>query len=297
MTLNQLKRPFLTFAFLLSQTLAQAEKPSATLIPLWPGGDLEAEAAKSKAPTIEAFLPEPSKATGAAVIVVPGGGYRMLVTRTEGSEPARLLQERGIAAFVLRYRFPESRSEVPGDDLRRAIRLVRHRANDWGIHTGNVGVWGFSAGGHVAATVATRHDPGTTVAKDLVERQSCRPSFALLFYPVISMEEGITHPGSRTCLLGPEPSAELVREFSNELWVDEQTPPTFLVHASDDLTVPVENSVRFYQSLVAQKIPAELLGYEIGAHGPSAFRMNPTWLPAMDAWLVRRGLMEVKSSE
>jgi len=152
-----------------------------------------------------------------------------------------------------------------------------------------VGVWGFSAGGHLASTVATAFDVGDAESADPIERMSSRPDFAILFYPVISMKEEITHKGSRRNLMGTE---DLVERYSNELQVTAETPPCFLLHCTDDNTVAVENSLRFYQALVANKVPATCLIFEEGRHGPNAFNKNPSWEGALDGWLKKRGCLK-----
>jgi acetyl esterase/lipase len=237
-------------------------------------------------PTLTVYPAPKDKATGAAVVVIPGGGYGVVCVDGEGKAIAEILNARGITAVVLKYRLPNKHHLIPAEDARRAIRMTRAKAADLGIDPKLVGVWGFSAGGHLASTVATVFDTGDAKSDDPIERMSSRPDFAILFYPVISMNDEITHKGSRKNLMGDE---DLVERYSSELHVTAETPPCFLLHCSDDRTVPVENSVRFYQALVAKKVPAACLLFEQGGHGPNAFNMNPSWEGVFDEWLKKRG--------
>lgn len=240
-------------------------------------------------PTLTVHPAPREKATGAAVVVIPGGGYGVVCVESEGMAVVGRLNELGITAVILKYRLPNQHHLIPANDARRAIRTVRAKAADWGIDTKRVGVWGFSAGGHLASTVATVFDAGIAASDDPVERMSSRPDFAILFYPVISMDDKIGHQGSRRNLMGGE---NLVERYSNELRVTSGTPPCFLLHCSDDRTVAVENSLRFYQALVANKVPATCVIYEKGDHGPDAFRKNPSWEAVFDGWLKMRGCLK-----
>ncbi len=221
------------------------------------------------------------KPNGAAVIICPGGGYGGLVTGGEGTGIAVWLNKHGITGIVLEYRLPgQKRSMVPLLDAQRAIRTVRARASEWKIDPKRVGVMGFSAGGHLASTAATHFDAGKPDSADAVERQGCRPDFAVLVYPVISMgEKG--HAGSRQNLLGSAPSAEQIKFFSGELNVTAETCPVYVTHPVDDKTVSVENSRLFYQALQAAKVPAKLLELPSGGHGLNGYK-GPMW----DAWQV-----------
>ncbi len=292
----------LCFATLSHGPLAAAATPTPAILSLWPDGPPEENGLSGpedrgrcigniSEATLAVHLPPPEKATGAAIVITPGGGYGVVCADTEGTQIAELLVPRGIAAIVLKYRLPNQHHLVPASDARRAIRLVRHHARQWNIDPQRVGVWGFSAGGHLASTVSTTFDAGDTASEDPIERIGSRPDFSILFYPVVSMEEGVTHGGSRKNLLGPTPSRELIQRYSNETQVGDQTPPTFLLHAADDRAVPVENSLRYYRSLVEHGIPARLLVYETGGHGPTAFQKNPTWLSVLESWLSVQGLM------
>lgn len=240
-------------------------------------------------PTITVYKAPAEKATGAAVVVMPGGGYGVVCVEVEGMPIVRELNERGITAVMLKYRLPNRNYLIPANDARRAIRTTRANAAAWGIDPKRVGVWGFSAGGHLASTVTTVFDAGNLASADPVERMGSRPDFSVLFYPVISMKEEIVHKGSRQNLMGTE---DLIERYSNELRVTPETPPCFLLHCSNDGVVPVENSLRFYQALVANKVPAACLIFEEGGHGPDAFRKNPSWEASLDAWLKKRGCMK-----
>lgn len=223
-------------------------------------------------PTMTVYLPAKKSATGQAVVICPGGGYARLAYDWEGLDVAKLLNAKGIAAIVLKYRLPVAKSNItphlsPLLDAKRAVRIVRANAARWNINKANVGIMGFSAGGHLASTLATHYDAGDAGAADSVERMSSRPDFAVLVYPVISMSKPIMHTGSRNNLLGEKPDSALAKLYSNELQVTAQTPPTFLVHATDDNGVPVENSLLFYQALKDANVPAELHVYPKGGHG------------------------------
>lgn len=235
-------------------------------------------------PTLTAYLPPKEKATGTAVVICPGGGYAIVAAEHEGHAVARKFTEQGIAAFVLKYRLPDPKTSTlpevaPLEDAQQALRLVRENAQDWNITPGKVGIMGFSAGGHVASTA------GTHFQKAYIEKPkavSLRPDFMLLIYPVISADKAIAHQGSFTNLLGKGASSEKLEEFSNEKQVSPQTPPTFLVHAADDKGVPVQNSIAFYEALLAHQVPAELHVYQNGGHGFGL--QNPT---TPDVWFER----------
>jgi acetyl esterase/lipase len=245
-------------------------------------------------PTLTVFQPPKERRTGMGIIVMPGGGYSSVVVKKEGYDVARMLNEWGVTAFVLRYRLPSDstmrRKETgPLQDAQRAMQLVRMRAEEWGLAPGQIGIMGFSAGGHLAATL------GTHFKKALVpnpQRVRLRPDFMVLAYPVISFTDSLAHPGSKLRLLGERPSKKLVRAFSLERRVTKKTPPAFLVHAKDDNKVPVGNSLVFYNALRKKKVPAELFLYEKGSHG---FALNNTtspekWTDRLRAWLAGRCL-------
>ncbi len=229
---------------------------------------------------IYVFLPRQENNSGVALVICPGGGYAMEAMDHEGYDLARWLAERGVAGIVLKYRLPYGHSAIPSGDVRQALRLVRHHATEWGIDPARVGLAGSSAGGHLAATVGTRFDRGNTAAADPVGRLSCRPDFMLLLYPVITMNEEFTHQGSRHNLLGEHPGPELIRQFSNELHVTGDTPPTFLVLADDDKGVLPRNAVEFYSALKQNGVAGEMHIFARGGHG---FGMKKKNLP-VDQW-------------
>jgi len=227
------------------------------------------------------YLPEPAKATKAAVIICPGGGYGGLVMEGEGHGIARWLNSHGIAGIVLKYRLPHGNHHLPLADAQRAIRIVRSHAVEWNIDPNKVGIIGFSAGGHLASTAVTHFNDGNSNAGDLVERLSCRPDFALLVYPVISFG-GKGHSGTRKNLLGENPSVELIDFYSNEKQVTDKTPPVFLTHAVTDSVVPVENSRMFYEAMKVHNLKSELQEFPKGTHGYNGYK-GPEW----DAWQKR----------
>ena len=223
-------------------------------------------------PQIEVFLPSKQMRTGQAVVIFPGGGYHILAYDWEGRDFAKWLNTQGIVGIVVKYRLPDSQSltnpkEVPLLDAQRAVRLARHHAIEWNINPSNIGVMGFSAGGHLASTVSTQYSHEVDRPKDAIDTLSARPDFSVLAYPVISFVDAAVHSGSRKNLIGENPSEELMKRFSAELNVDANTPPAFLVHAQDDTGVPIENSLLYYQALNRHKIPASLHIYPNGGHG------------------------------
>lgn len=251
-----------------SGCLALAQGPAATSFPLWPDGAPGAlgQADKDK-PTLTPWLAPAAEATGAAIVICPGGGYGMLASH-EGADYARFLNELGIAGFVLKYRLGSSGYRHPAmlQDAARAVRLVRARAAEWKLDPKRVGIMGSSAGGHLASTLLTHFDDGKPDAADPIDRQSSRPDLGILCYPVISLGQS-THKGSRENLLGKDPSAELVRDLSNELQVTKQTPPCFVWHTWEDTAVPVENALQFAVALRQAGVPFDLHVYQKGAHG------------------------------
>jgi acetyl esterase/lipase len=264
--------------------------------PLWPDGAPGALGTKPQdVPTLTAYLPDPAKATGAAVVICPGGGYGTLAMNHEGHDVAHWLNSIGVAGLLLKYRHAPYRHPVPLQDAQRALRTARHRAKEWHLDPQRVGILGFSAGGHLASTAGTHFDAGKPDAADPIERQSCRPDFMVLVYPVISFTTKFAHTGSRNNLLGKEPSPELVKSLSNETQVTPQTPPTFLVHTSEDRGVPPENSVLFYLALREAKVPAEMHIFEKGPHGFGLAPKDPVlseWPRLCAAWLGKRGLLK-----
>jgi acetyl esterase/lipase len=225
-------------------------------------------------PDITVYLPSKGLETGETVIICPGGGYWNLAYYWEGRDIARALNAKGIAAIVLKYRLPTSnnyivRHKSPLLDAQRAMRMVRYHAKEWNINPNKIGVMGFSAGGHLASTLSTHYDKGNPQAKDSIEQYSSRPNFSILVYPVVTMSKSYGHKGSTEALLGKNPSQELLNNFSNELQITKDTPPTFLVHSSDDNVVPVKNSLIYYEALQKNNIPAEMHIYPYGGHGYS----------------------------
>ena len=225
-------------------------------------------------PDIAVFLPSKKNTSGEAVIICPGGGYARLAYDWEGSDIARWLSSQGIAAFVLKYRLPGTSSNItpyksPLMDAQRAMRLVRYHAENWNLDPGKIGIMGFSAGGHLASTLSTHFDFDDSTSTDPIEKESCRPDFSILMYPVISFSNEITHHGSKENLLGADPDSDLVKLFSNELQVTAETPPAILIHSEDDRSVPVENSLEYYKALKENQVTAELHIYPYGGHGYS----------------------------
>lgn len=285
----RLKRFFPVF-LTISLALAQAPKPE----PLWPGGAPGAlgEADEDK-PSLTPFLAK--SPNGTAVVVCPGGGYRGLAFEKEGTDIAKWLNSLGISAFVLKYRLgPKYHHPAMIHDAQRAIRIVRSRAAELHIQPDRIGIWGFSAGGHLASTAATHFDSGDPNAADPIDRAGSRPDFAILSYPVISMNSEFVHKGSRTNLLGEAPDPKLADDLSNDERVTAQTPPTFLFHTTADATVPVENSVRFYMALRKAGVPAELHIFQNGPHGVGLASTDATlsaWPALLANWLRERGLL------
>lgn len=237
-------------------------------IPLWPGGAPSAlGTAETDKPTLTAYLPAPDKATGAAIVIFPGGGYGGLAPH-EGAGYAEWLAENGIAGIVLKYRLGSNGYRHPAmlNDAARAVRLTREKAAEWKIDPKRVGIIGSSAGGHLASTLLTHFDAGNPNAEDPVERQSSRPDLGILCYAVITMGEN-THGGSKKNLLGDNPSPELVESLSNEKQVTAQTPPCFIWHTWEDKAVKVENSLAFAEALQKAGVPFDLHIYQKGGHG------------------------------
>jgi acetyl esterase/lipase len=270
------------------------------VIILWPGGAPGAHGTSEKdVPTLTVHLPAPDKANGCAVVICPGGGYQHLASDYEGHDVAEWFNTFGVVGFVLRYRLaPDYHHPAPMLDVQRAIRTVRAKADEWKIDPHRVGVMGFSAGGHLASTAATHFDAGHADAADPIDRQSCRPDFAVLAYPVITMTGKFGHSGSKKNLIGENPDPQLAESLSNEKQVTSETPPTFLFHTSEDTAVPVENSVRFYLALRKAGVPAEMHIYEKGRHGIGLGTRDPklafalgTWPGRLHDWMQLGGLL------
>ena len=222
-------------------------------------------------PMIDVYFPSKSYATGEAVVICPGGGYKILAYNHEGTDVAKWLNINGIAGIVLKYRLPFTPNNIEGRlspflDAQRAIRLTRFYAKEWGIDPDKVGVMGFSAGGHVASTLGTHYKDDFFI-NDNIDSINCRPDFMVLMYPVITFKEPFLHLGSRTYLLGENPDTSLINYYSNELHITKDTPPTFIVHAEDDSGVPIENSLMYYNNLKKNKVLCELHTFEKGGHG------------------------------
>ena len=277
-------------------TLVCAQSPAQQAIPLWPSGAPGAEGtADIDVPTRTPY-PASRNIVSTAVIVCPGGGYMHLSMTHEGSEIAEWLNRLGINAFVLKYRLgPKYHHPIEIGDAQRAIRYVRAHANDYGIDPRRIGIWGFSAGGHLASTAGTHFDAGKPGSADPIESQSSRPDFMILAYPVITFHEPFLHRGSRDALLGKNPNPALVDFLSNEDRVTKDTPPTFLFHTSDDPVVPVQNSIFFYLALRKAQVAAEMHIYQHGPHGVGLAQNIPelsTWPTLLANWLKLRGLIQ-----
>ena len=227
-------------------------------------------------PSIRVYLPEKDKANGKAILVIPGGGYRMLSNSQEGHLWAAELVPQGIATIVLSYRMPNGHKEVPMSDATEAMRLIRANAEKWNIDATKVGVMGSSAGGHLASTIATHNDEAT------------RPNFQILFYPVISMDKSITHMDSHNCFVGENATEEQEREYSNHLQVTAQTPPAILLLSDDDFLVPPANSAEYYLALKKAKVKASMHVYPSGGHGwgcGNFFRYKKEMMQDLKIWL------------
>jgi acetyl esterase/lipase len=244
-------------------------------------------------PTLAMYTPAVPNEKKAAIIICPGGGYARLAASHEGSDVARVFNDWGITAFVLKYRLPDDtimvdKSTGPLQDAQRAIQMVRENAAKWNIDPAKIGIMGFSAGGHLASTASTHFNKAVI---DNPNNISLRPDFSILLYPVISFTDSLAHMGSRINLIGKNASGEKINEYSNELQVSPQTPPAFLVHAGDDKTVKVQNSIRYYEALLKNNVSGELHIYPKGGHG---FGMNnkttsDKWMERLTNWLQGNG--------
>lgn len=290
-------------AFLGLSAAVVADEPAA--VPVWPEkvkdltpGQLDRFISDVRSPTIQVYLPPADKSTGAAVVICPGGGYSGVAIDREGHDVARWLNTIGVAGIVLKYRMPrpaESVGEVPWplQDARQAIRIARHNAAEWKLDPKRIGIMGFSAGGHLASTVGTHIDEGNPKATDPLAKLSARPDFMILIYPVISFRDEVGHTGSRNNLLGKSPDTKLIEEYSNELRVTPQTPPTFGVHAKDD-GVKIANSILFQEALKKHGVPGQLEIYEKGGHGYGLGRNGgevATWPGRCAEWMKAQGLL------
>lgn len=301
---NMKKITFFIFYLLISMlTIAQET------IPLYSGGIPNSKPVKDEEysetsggilvihkitrPTISIYQPPKEKANGTAIIIYPGGGYWIVAAGHEGSDIAKKLNKMGITAFVVKYRIPDSSTMInkeigPLQDAQRAIQYVRENAATWNIDKNKIGIMGFSAGGHLASTAGTHFKKSYI---DNPKNTSLRPDFMILGYPVISFTDSIGHIGSRDQLIGKNPTQEKIKEYSNELQVTKETPPTFLVHAKDDDVVNVKNTLLFATALNAYKVNNGYYLYEYGGHG---FGLNnPTskvkWMVKLEIWMKRNG--------
>ncbi|MGA2496901.1 MAG: alpha/beta hydrolase [Tepidisphaeraceae bacterium] len=265
---------------------------------LWPDGAPGALGKEPKdIPTLTPYLAPEDKATGAAVVICPGGGYGGLAGH-EGNDYALYLNQQGVSGFVLKYRLGSGGYRHPCmlQDAARAVRTVRARAAEWKVDPRHIGIMGSSAGGHLASTLVTHFDAGQPDATDPIERQSSRPDIGILCYAVISMETGLTHGGSRTNLLGNQPSEELIKLLSNELQVTKETPPCFIWHTWEDRAVKVENALQFAAALQKAGVPFDLHIYQKGGHGMGLADKPPfdhphPWAKDLVVWLNVQGFV------
>jgi acetyl esterase/lipase len=277
----------------------QAQQPplpisDGQVMPLWSGaapGALGSE--DSDIPALTVYLPRAMNARTPAMIVCPGGGYRILASNHEGRQVANFLNSLGIAAFVLRYRLgPRYQHPIELGDAQRAIRVLRSHAAEWRLDPARIGIMGFSAGGHLAMSASTWFDAGNQRADDNVERSGSRPDIAVLGYPVISMVEPWTHAGSKTNLLGQNPDSALAQRLSGERAVTKDTPPTFIFQTNEDTTVPAENSLHYFLALRKAGVAAEMHIFEKGVHGVGLANDDPSlapWSTLLANWLRSRG--------
>ena len=261
---------------------------------LWPDGAPQAKGdADADKPGVWVY-PAKENANGAAIVICPGGGYSIHATDHEGVQPAKYFNSIGVTAFVLRYRLSPYRHPVPLLDAQRALRFVRAHADEFKIDKHRVGIMGFSAGGHLTSTAVTHFDEGNAAAADLIDKESSRPDFGILGYPVVSFTADYAHRGSGNNLLGKDATAEQLKSLSNELNVTKDTPPLFLFHTSEDTGVPAENSISFYLACRKAGVPAELHVYQQGPHGVGLANQHPAlsqWISNAGTWLRQNALL------
>jgi len=288
----------MTFKILIPFLLIVAGNTAAAqqVLPLYPDSipNSKITLSKEQQPTLEVYLPAKEKATGTAVIIFPGGAYFFLAYSEEGTAIAKAFAEKGIAAFVVKYRLPKNetmrdKSFGPLMDAQQAIKTVRSNAEQWQLDPAKIGVIGYSAGGHLASTAGTHFSHNYIPNK---ENTSLRPDFMILVYPVISMDDKLTHTGSRISLLGMEPDNEKVKLFSNELQITKDTPPTYLTHTGDDQVVAVSNSIVFYQALQKNGVDAELHLFPKGDHGFTQRLSITEWMDPMLGFLKKEGMLK-----
>ncbi len=259
-------------------------------IVLWPAGAPGAMGRDAAdVPSVAVFLPPRWRASGAGMIICPGGGYKLLMTSYEGADIAHWLNSFGVAGFVLSYRIaPRYHYPAPLLDVQRALRLIRANSGRLNVRADRIGVIGFSAGGHLASVALTHFDKGDPDASDVVDRFSSRPDFGILAYPVITARPPWTHQPSVENLLGPSPDSAMLDEMSSELRVTSETPPTFVMHTAEDAAVPAENSLLFYNAMRRAHVPGELHIYQEGPHGAGLAngRHGAYWVPSLLSWSI-----------
>jgi acetyl esterase/lipase len=296
----------LLLPLLMTAIIPSAPAAAPLEIPLWPEGvpgarDIGPEqnsdginVSNVSVPTLTVYGPAVDRPNGTAVIICPGGGYTNLSFEREGVQFAHWLSTLGVTSFVLKYRMKEFGHPAPLQDMLRAVRLVRSRAAEFKVNPARLGVMGSSAGGHLAACAGTMFDDPAGRTGAALDAVSARPDFLLLMYPVITMEDPFVHAGSRRSLLGPSPAPELRRQLSVDQRVTAATPPTLLIHTQADRTVPVENSILFFQALTRAGVPAEMYLFEHGTHGmgmKADFGTASEWPKRAEEWLRSRGLL------
>ena len=312
--MRRLVAPALALVLLTASRVAPAQAPSPTpptsyrsnpvdtahgdreSLLLWPEGAPGAlGTAPEDRPKLTVYRAPAASANGTGVVVCPGGGYRNLAADHEGKQVAEWLNTLGVSAFVLQYRVgPRYHHPVPLQDAQRALRIVRARGKEFGVDPARLGILGFSAGGHLAATAGTHFDDGAPAAADPIDRMGARPDFMVLAYPVMTMAGPYVHRGSLLNLLGETPDPRLVEDLSNERRVTARTPPAFLFHTAEDTAVPVENSLAFTQAMHQAGVPVELHVFPKGRHGVGLAPQDPVlsqWPGLCAAWLRAMGLL------
>jgi acetyl esterase/lipase len=303
-----MKHAALALLFATALPLAQAaSSPGARVLPLWPEGvpgakpglgperTQDERTSNVSEPTLTVYGPAVDHPNGTAVIIAPGGGYVRLSMGREGEQYANWLSTLGVTSFVLKYRMAEFGHPAPLQDVLRAVRLVREHAADFHVRADRIGVMGSSAGGHLAASAGTLFDHPLGRTGAAIDSVSARPDFLMLLYPVITMDAPAVHAGSRKALLGANPGAEALQLMSVEKQVTAATPPTLLIHTQADTSVPVENSILFYQALTRAKVPAEMYLFEHGSHGmgmKAGLGTASAWPRRAEEWLKERGLLD-----